>query len=78
MSNYLILPFNQILWAAEAVEHGDDYLLIMQDLEDKRIFPVAFKNEVGMQKYLDNIISESKVKHLTTVHILYEDFNVNS
>jgi hypothetical protein len=49
-------------WTSRGKSGGCTHLLIVLDLEDKSYFPVFFFDEGDVQRYKENIISESKIE----------------
>ena len=60
-------------WIWLGKSRGINYLLVMQDLEDKEYFPVYFFNHEDCVRYRDNIISESKLKVVEIIELIKKE-----
>ena len=49
-------------WIMYGKKHNFCYMLVVKDLEDRDLFPVYFTNSKELEQYVNNIISESKLK----------------
>lgn len=63
---------NKENWIKHALAEGYHWLLIVKDLEDKDIFPVYFFKEREADKYINNIVSESKLKIIEKINVSCE------
>lgn len=50
-------------WAERGRKDNYLYMAIVQDLEDKQMFPVYFHFYSDLERYRENIISESKLSY---------------
>jgi hypothetical protein len=57
------------LWRKFAQDNNYNIILILQDLEDRQLFPVYFYNEKELVLYQSNIISETRVKFIDVINI---------
>lgn len=57
-------------WEDFAKTNNYKYLLIAKDLEDKDLYPVYFNSQIDLDKFVNNIISESKIKVVEIISIL--------
>jgi len=57
------------LWRKFAQDNNYNIILILQDLEDRQLFPVYFYNERELVLYQSNIISETRVKFIDVINI---------
>lgn len=60
------IEFNYI---NHAIDNMKKFIAIMKDLEDKDIYPVYFDSDLELNKFQQNIISESKVKIMKIILI---------
>lgn len=61
-------------WIQAGIKAGHNYLIIMQDLEDKECFPVYFEFYSDTQRYLSNVISETKSKFIDLIKLSAYDY----
>lgn len=61
------LPF----WIDSGLKDNYNYLVIVRDLEDKDYFPRYFNFYSDYERYLENIISESKMKVVELIRLSY-------
>lgn len=56
-------------WIESGISNNELYLLVLKDLEDQEYFPIYFKFYSDSKRYLENIISESKVKVVELIRL---------
>src|SRR5712692_7310908 len=67
--HFLVMSLIETQYIDFTLSNNHKYILILKDLEDKDIYPVYFENELEINKFKNNIISETKVKVIKEIKV---------